>query len=171
HYNRFRYYDTETGQYLTPDPIGLAGGVNPYGYVHNPLSWVDPLGLACCPPGPELPESIAKTFENGLYQNRKLSSDEIFYKYHGLDNRTGKKYSWLTNKKYSSESLLRENLAIRSDWGVNITSVSEFTIPQGTWVSEGMAAAQGTGYPGGGYQVVISNLPKVLVNKTIGVSW
>jgi RHS repeat-associated protein len=50
HYNRFRYYDTETGQYLTPDPIGLAGGVNPYGYVHNPLGWVDPLGLACCPP-------------------------------------------------------------------------------------------------------------------------
>ncbi|MFG6653497.1 RHS repeat-associated core domain-containing protein [Scandinavium sp. M-37] len=50
HYNRFRYYDGETGQYLSPDPIGLAGGVNPYGYVHNPLSWVDPLGLACCPP-------------------------------------------------------------------------------------------------------------------------
>lgn len=24
--------------------------MNPYGYVHNPLSWVDPLGLACCPP-------------------------------------------------------------------------------------------------------------------------
>ncbi|MDC9583425.1 hypothetical protein PSI15_18140, partial [Xenorhabdus sp. PR6a] len=23
-----------------------AGGVNPYGYVHNPLSWVDPYGLA-----------------------------------------------------------------------------------------------------------------------------
>ena len=45
HYNRYRYYDSETGQYLSPDPIGLAGGVNPYGYVHNPLSWVDPLGL------------------------------------------------------------------------------------------------------------------------------
>jgi len=45
HYNRHRYYDSETGQYLSPDSIGLAGGVNPYGYVHNPLSWVDPLGL------------------------------------------------------------------------------------------------------------------------------
>jgi hypothetical protein len=42
------------------------------------------------------------------------------------------------------------NQHIRRDWGVNITNVSEFTIPQGTWVSERMAAAQGTGYPGGG---------------------
>lgn len=50
YYNRFRYYDCETGQYISPDPIGLLGGVNPYGYVHNPLGWIDPLGLACvCP--------------------------------------------------------------------------------------------------------------------------
>ncbi|WP_276529609.1 RHS repeat domain-containing protein, partial [Lelliottia aquatilis] len=48
YYNRFRYYDAETGQYLSPDPIGLMGGTNPYGYVANPLRWVDPLGLACC---------------------------------------------------------------------------------------------------------------------------
>jgi filamentous hemagglutinin len=26
----------------------LEGGLNPYGYVHNPMGWVDPLGLACC---------------------------------------------------------------------------------------------------------------------------
>ncbi len=51
HYNRFRYYDNETGQYLTPDPIGLAGSVNPYGYVHNPVGYIDPLGLACICPG------------------------------------------------------------------------------------------------------------------------
>ncbi|MDC9590973.1 DUF6531 domain-containing protein, partial [Xenorhabdus sp. XENO-10] len=46
YYNRFRYYSPETGQYISPDPIGLMGGVNPYSYVHNPANWTDPLGLA-----------------------------------------------------------------------------------------------------------------------------
>ncbi|WET42279.1 RHS repeat domain-containing protein [Citrobacter enshiensis] len=45
YYNRFRYYDCETGQYLCADPIGLAGGANPYGYVNNPLKYIDFLGL------------------------------------------------------------------------------------------------------------------------------
>jgi len=34
--------------YLSPDPIGLAGGIRPNAYVHNPLTWIDPLGLAGC---------------------------------------------------------------------------------------------------------------------------
>uniref|UniRef100_UPI0023AAD1B8 RHS repeat-associated core domain-containing protein n=2 Tax=Proteus mirabilis TaxID=584 RepID=UPI0023AAD1B8 len=46
YYNRFRYYGRETGQYLSPDPIGLLGGLNPYGYVHCPTGWVDPFGLS-----------------------------------------------------------------------------------------------------------------------------
>ncbi|MBN6077124.1 hypothetical protein HYE59_06165 [Aggregatibacter actinomycetemcomitans] len=45
HYNRFRYYSPETGQYISHDPIGLLGGFNPYGYVENPLLWIDPFGL------------------------------------------------------------------------------------------------------------------------------
>ncbi|KRW61694.1 type IV secretion protein Rhs [Pseudomonas sp. TTU2014-080ASC] len=47
HYNRHRYYNPNTGSYLTPDPIKLAGGLNNYQYVPNPTGWVDPLGLAC----------------------------------------------------------------------------------------------------------------------------
>ncbi|PSF11883.1 hypothetical protein C7H09_05850, partial [Marinobacter fuscus] len=43
--NRFRDYDPATGRYLTPDPLGLKGGLNAYRYTKNPLDFVDPLGL------------------------------------------------------------------------------------------------------------------------------
>jgi RHS repeat-associated protein len=47
HYNLHRYYDPQTGGFLTQDPIGLAGGAQLYQYVPNPVAWVDPYGLAC----------------------------------------------------------------------------------------------------------------------------
>jgi RHS repeat-associated protein len=46
HYNRFRHYDPGSGQYLSRDPIGLRGGLQPMAYVDDPSGWVDPLGLA-----------------------------------------------------------------------------------------------------------------------------
>ncbi|WP_249621286.1 RHS repeat-associated core domain-containing protein, partial [Desulfuromonas sp. CSMB_57] len=49
YYNLHRYYDPDSGQYLSPDPIGLEGGLRTHGYVHDPMQWVDPLGLAGCP--------------------------------------------------------------------------------------------------------------------------
>ena len=46
HYNYFRYYEPETGRYLSPDPIGLAAGMNVWGYaLQNPSRWTDPFGL------------------------------------------------------------------------------------------------------------------------------
>ena len=47
-YNQFRYYDPNAGNYLSQDPIGLAGG-NPtlYGYVFDPNTQIDPFGLDC----------------------------------------------------------------------------------------------------------------------------
>ena len=48
-YNRFRYYEPETGMYLVSDPLGLLGGEQTYRYVPNPSGYVDPLGLATCP--------------------------------------------------------------------------------------------------------------------------
>ena len=47
-YNRFRYYDSKRGDYLSPDPLlfsGLRSGSNPYNYVRDPLTWIDLLGL------------------------------------------------------------------------------------------------------------------------------
>ncbi|MDO3818579.1 hypothetical protein PL222_23510, partial [Salmonella enterica] len=45
-YNLHRYMDSRTGQYLSPDPLKLGGGLNTQSYVQNPVGSVDPLGLA-----------------------------------------------------------------------------------------------------------------------------
>nr|EIG6549761.1 hypothetical protein [Escherichia coli] len=45
-YNRFRYYEPETGMYLVSDPLGLQGGEQTYRYVPNPLGWIDSYGLS-----------------------------------------------------------------------------------------------------------------------------
>ncbi|WP_051833115.1 DUF6531 domain-containing protein [Streptomyces katrae] len=53
HYNFFRHYDPETGRYVSPDPLGLDPAPNPAGYVTNPATEADPLGLAPCMQGLE----------------------------------------------------------------------------------------------------------------------
>ena len=45
-YLRNRWYDPQTGRFLTQDPIGLGGGVNLYAYAgNNPSMFSDPFGL------------------------------------------------------------------------------------------------------------------------------
>src|SRR5690606_15097373 len=45
HHNYFRDYDPDLGRYIQSDPIGLAGGLNLYGYAYqNPLLYSDPTG-------------------------------------------------------------------------------------------------------------------------------
>jgi len=50
HYNYFRYYNPQTGRYITPDPIGLEGGINLFAYVqNNPVNFIDPNGMKAFP--------------------------------------------------------------------------------------------------------------------------
>ncbi len=55
-----RYYDPDLGRFITPDPIGFAGGLNLYAYCGNdPVNAVDPRGLTHTP----LTEDLWKTDE------------------------------------------------------------------------------------------------------------
>ncbi|HEX6807355.1 MAG TPA: RHS repeat-associated core domain-containing protein [Gemmatimonadaceae bacterium] len=54
-YRRNRYLDPASGRFTQEDPIGLAGGLNAYGYANgDPVDFSDPFGLipdGCDPPG------------------------------------------------------------------------------------------------------------------------
>ncbi len=52
HYKRNRYYEAATGRFTQEDPIGLAGGLNAYGFADgDPINFSDPFGL--CTPWPD----------------------------------------------------------------------------------------------------------------------
>lgn len=53
-YMRNRYYDPSSGRFTQVDPIGLAGGLNAYGFANgDPVNFSDPFGLCTDPKDPK----------------------------------------------------------------------------------------------------------------------
>ena len=73
HYNRFRYYDSDVGMFISRDPIGLLGGSNVFQYAPNPVGWIDPWGLECI-----------KNKKDGLAREERAK--EIYERRYGKDN-------------------------------------------------------------------------------------
>jgi RHS repeat-associated protein len=58
---RARWYDPHLGRFLSQDPIGLAGGINPYAYANNsPTNLRNPSGL--CSSASQLTRSVEEGF-------------------------------------------------------------------------------------------------------------
>ena len=83
HYNRYRYYDPVIGRYITPDPLGLAGGENSYLYSTNPNTWVDPLGLITSPGGSGVPAFTEGSIGAANYKFDQRSKN-LNIKTHGM---------------------------------------------------------------------------------------
>ena len=63
-YMRNRYYDPQTGQFTQPDPIGLAGGMNVYGFAAgDPVTYADPSGLVICTESRQQQQQIENTYQ------------------------------------------------------------------------------------------------------------
>lgn len=71
HYNTFRFYDPDVGRFTTPDPAGLAGGINLYQYGPNTAAWIDPLGL--CRRGNTLTKRHMDQIRDQFLRDNKLS--------------------------------------------------------------------------------------------------
>jgi RHS repeat-associated protein len=109
HYNFYRWYDPNLGDYIAPDPIGLQGGSNFYAYVRNPLSWNDPFGLKCGNTnkhGDDTEKAMDRSMAGKGY--RKVGGrrgaqgiDGVYYK------RGGKPPYMIVEAKYGSSKLSR----------------------------------------------------------------
>ncbi|WP_249126980.1 RHS repeat-associated core domain-containing protein, partial [Aeromonas popoffii] len=107
HYNRHRYYQPETGRFITPDPIGLAGGLNNYQYAPNPTGWVDPLGLSNkpgdCPPPKTAEAGPAQPKRQGGPEEPPRNSSHIHHK--SFEAAMNDALSWLEARGFKAEQV------------------------------------------------------------------
>jgi len=121
HYNRFRYYSPETGQYISHDPIGLLGGFNPYGYVGIPTAFVDPLGLK----NRENNGKYHIFFDHTVDPSNRYSSDSVQF------NRANQEF---INRMNSDPSFRRDMLGRYPELGNWMDNGNKSRSPSGlTW--------------------------------------
>jgi len=77
YYYRARYYDPVLKRFISEDPIGIAGGINPYTYVDdNPLTSGDPLGLQGAQPAiPSIIRPPSNPFSDPVRDQREQSDN------------------------------------------------------------------------------------------------
>lgn len=107
HYNWHRFYDPDTGRYISADPIGLDGGINLYAYTeNNPINLTDPTGLKC---GDWKIDIFVPDSWWGAYDFSIACGNHDFC--YGSCQKIGNSYNWKHKKmcdKQFKKSMLRE---------------------------------------------------------------
>lgn len=89
HYNRYRYYDPDSGRFASRDPIGLRGGLNGHTYAPNPVQWVDPRGLT--------PIKCNQT-KSGRFRSADAAAKAALLRYNDKSIRDNREYGGLIYK-------------------------------------------------------------------------
>jgi RHS repeat-associated protein len=112
HYNDRRYYDPDTGRYITQDPIGLAGGGNLYRYADaDPAGVVDPTG--------EIVPAVAVAVDAAIVYGRCVLS--CMLETAAANAITGECNNWGTNAKECAVGCLAGGLLGKAwKWGKNL---------------------------------------------------
>lgn len=130
HYNWNRYYDVNTGRYITEDPIGLLGGINAFVYVNaRPANVIDPSGLR--PVEEYLTDWIcgAKSWEDAFNtaRNKKMKGFDVSDPF-DADNRTAAEhyiFGRLAGSGEANMALTIAYLATGSYWGYAYQAAKE----------------------------------------------
>ncbi len=198
HYNRHRYYNPANGRFMTPDPIGLAGGLNNYQYVSNPTGWVDPLGVACVPKNEPnvsgggqystaiddrvtvvdkneaVPEWMRESFLDSHYRTVVTNEDIAVYRAFGGSAKA--QGAFVTTQPASDRIQSKIGSALLPEWKNTRQYEAEIIIPKGTRLDIGRVAPQtiestGTVLRGGDDQLLMpQEWPKEWIISIKGIS-
>ena len=155
YYNRFRYYDPNTGTYISKDPIGLAGN-NPtlYGYVGDCNKWTDMFGLDML----ALPAPTGKNpWESGEIVSTTIPKGGLDIEMAMSPGQT-RPGGWATTDKITDVDFVRNKLAVTPEFKPKISHVQKFHNPEGERFQIGTVRPQtdnGIIYEGGGNQIQI----------------
>jgi RHS repeat-associated protein len=124
-YRRNRYYDPQQGRFTQEDPIGLAGGMNLYGFAGgDPVNFKDPFGLCvwdlCI--GEAMAADLAAM---GL-------ATLITAAYVDMTNKFGLPSAWFSKSSSSGEtSAAADGRAAHKNWDAGPGFQREFRLPSG----------------------------------------
>lgn len=121
YYNRFRYYSSDIGSYISQDPIGLVGGFCLFGYVGDVNEEIDIFGLSKSMSGKARARAIqrARKLQSTTNPPRMTSAS--------VSRKTGRVYygdSGVESPKISAEMKSRMDFDTKQGW--DIENCAEF---------------------------------------------